>query len=147
MKITYELDLENFHAWSGAVSTLERIRNAGLCKTLEDVLEDCFPDGMNETELNDLLWFDPEWCFHACGLRTEDDVSYDIGKCKDDLDDLMVEYESECATIEDALRENGKYTEAAFAFEKEKLWRDEYKEKYDEINEEIEALREELEEF
>ena len=103
MKITYELDLENFHAWSGAVSRLDRIRNADLCKTLEDVLEDCYPDGMGETELNDLLWFNADWCFYACGLRTEDDVRYDIRKCRDDLDDIMVEYGSECATIEDAL--------------------------------------------
>lgn len=147
MKITYELDLENFHAWSGAVYTLDRIRNAGLCKMLEDVLDDCYPDGMGETELNDLLWFDADWCFHACGLRTEDDVRHDIEECKDGLNDLMTDYESECADIYDDLREKRKYTETAFALEKEKLWREDYKEKCDELNDKIEMLMEELDEF
>lgn len=58
MTITYELDLNSFKAWSGAIDTLDRIKREGKCEELESILEDTYPDGMTETELNDLLWFD-----------------------------------------------------------------------------------------
>lgn len=31
MTITYELDLDSFKAWSGAVDTLDRIQREGKC--------------------------------------------------------------------------------------------------------------------
>lgn len=55
MTINYELDLETFVAWSGAVDTLNRIKQEGKCAELESILEDAYPDGMTEIELNDLL--------------------------------------------------------------------------------------------
>ena len=60
MTIRYELDLNSFEAWSGAKETLERIQREGKCTELENILEELYPDGMTETELNDLLWFDSE---------------------------------------------------------------------------------------
>ena len=60
MTITYDLDLNSFNAWSGAVDTLDRIQREGKCEELENILEDLYPDGMTETQLNDLLWFDSE---------------------------------------------------------------------------------------
>lgn len=73
MQITYELDLRSFEAWSGAVSTLNRIINEGKCKDLEFILDDLYPDGMTETELNDLLWFEPETVFEWLGISYEDE--------------------------------------------------------------------------
>ena len=73
MKMTYDLNLETFEAWSGAVSTLETIREAGACEQLEFILEDLYPEGMTETELNDLLWFEPETVFEWLGIETEED--------------------------------------------------------------------------
>ena len=68
MKLAYELDLNRFEAWSGAVSTLDRIREEGLCQQLEFILENLFPNGMTETELNDLLWFDSDWVYETLGI-------------------------------------------------------------------------------
>ena len=48
MTITYELDLRNFKAWSGAKDTLERVINEGKCDLLEQILEDTYPDGMTD---------------------------------------------------------------------------------------------------
>ena len=45
MTITYELDLDSFKAWSGAVDTLDRIRREGKCEELEQQLEELYPDG------------------------------------------------------------------------------------------------------
>ena len=78
MKISYELDLSTFKAWSGAVDTLNRIQREGKCEELESILEDIYPDGMTETELNDLLWFDDEWIFETLGMRTESGIQSEI---------------------------------------------------------------------
>lgn len=55
MRIYSKLDLNTFEAWSGAVNTLDRIRREGKCEGLESVLEENYPEGIDETELNDLL--------------------------------------------------------------------------------------------
>lgn len=72
MFISYELNLENFEPWSGAIHTLDRVREKGLCKQLEFILEDLFPDGMTEVQLNDLLWFEPELIYEWLGIEDED---------------------------------------------------------------------------
>ena len=73
MRIYSETSLENFEAWSVAVDTLDRVREAGKCDELESILEDLYPDGMSETELNDLLWFEPETVFEWLGIEEEEE--------------------------------------------------------------------------
>ena len=73
MRIYSETSVENFEAWSGAVDTLDRVKEAGKCDELESILEDLYPDGMSETELNDLLWFEPETVFEWLGIEEEEE--------------------------------------------------------------------------
>lgn len=72
IKKTYELS--DFEPWSGAVSTWEAIENAGKLDELESYLNECYPDGeIDETTLNDLLWF---WCdeiLTALGIDEENE--------------------------------------------------------------------------
>ena len=77
MKITYELDLATFKAWSGAIDTLDRIREEGKCEEMEWLLDELYPDGMSETELNDLLRFDSDWVFETLGISDEDEDEED----------------------------------------------------------------------
>ena len=70
MKITSEMSLKNFKAWSGAKDTLNKLIELDKCEELEAVLEDIYPEGMTETQLNDILWFDDEWIFET--LRIEE---------------------------------------------------------------------------
>ena len=77
MKITYELDLATFKAWSGAVDTLDRIREEGKCEEMEFLLDELYPDGMSETELNDLLRFDSDCVFETLGISDEDEEDED----------------------------------------------------------------------
>lgn len=72
MRIFYELDLEKFDAWGGAIHTLDRLCKEGLCEQLEFILEDLFPDGMSQTELNDLLWFDSDWIYETLEINDEE---------------------------------------------------------------------------
>ena len=73
MTITYELDLERFEAWSGAKDTLDRVREEGKCSELENILEDLYPDGMTETDLNDLLCFDSESVYEWLGIDNDEE--------------------------------------------------------------------------
>ena len=71
MKITREMNLRNFKAWSGAKNTLNELIELGKCEELEEVLEDLYPEGMTETQLNDILWFDVEWIYETLGIEEE----------------------------------------------------------------------------
>ena len=80
MKIVSEITLADFEAWSGARETLQHIIDEGGCEQLEAVLEDLYPDGMTDTQLNDILWFEPEWCYEMAGVsdpNAEDDEDED----------------------------------------------------------------------
>ena len=93
MVITYELDLNSFEAWSGAKDTLDRIQREGKCAELENVLEELYPDGMTETELNDLLWFDSESVYEWLGIRSEEQIENEIKErivdLKEELSELL----------------------------------------------------------
>ena len=89
MTIIYELDLNSFKAWSGAVDTLDRIQREGKCVELESILEDIYPDGMTETELNDLLWFEADTVFEWLGMRSETQIRAEINDAESELEDLQ----------------------------------------------------------
>ena len=72
MKITSEMSLKNFKAWSGAKDTLNKLIELDKCDDLEFILEDLYPDGITETQLNDLLWFDDKWIYETLGIEEEE---------------------------------------------------------------------------
>ena len=57
MKIYKEENLSEFEFWSGAKDTVKYLTEDEL-DTIEEILEELYPDGMGETELNDLFWFE-----------------------------------------------------------------------------------------
>lgn len=142
MKIVSEMSLENFGAWSGAVATLDRIRNAGLCNQLEAILEDTYPDGMTETELNDLLWFEPDTVFEWLGMRTESEIRDEIEEAEERLEELMQEFEEESDELREEWEDPEDVENAV-----DDLWRGIYKDEVEEIKERLEELREELSEI
>lgn len=133
MVITYDLDLNSFNAWSGAVDTLNRIQREGKCEELENILEDLYPDGMTETQLNDLLWFDSESVYEWLEIRSEEQIRKEIKEAEDELinmqRDLRDELDDEDLTAEDR-------TEII----------DSYRPDIDEIKKRIADLNEELDE-
>ena len=84
MKITYELDLNTFEAWSGGEDTLNRVINEGKVNQLESILEELYPDGLDETSLNDILWFENEWVYEMCGIRTETEIREELEEAKEE---------------------------------------------------------------
>ena len=72
MDVIIRKNFSDFEPWSGAVDTWERIQEAGKIDDLENILEIDYPDGIDETELNDLLWFEPETVFEWLDMPTEE---------------------------------------------------------------------------
>ena len=134
MTITYELDLNSFQAWSGAKETLERIQREGKCTELENVLEELYPDGMTETELNDLLWFDSESVYEWLGIRSEEQIEKEIKEAEEELAEVQSNLEDDLDDHELTTEERAEIIES-------------YQPDIDEIKERIADLKEELEEI
>ena len=60
MKITKEIDLTYFEFWSGAKDLRNKLTHSEL-KQISEQLQDLYPDGMTDTQVNDLFWFDDEF--------------------------------------------------------------------------------------
>lgn len=76
MKIITEQSLADFRFWSGAETTAQRIweeQGSEGFDQLEAILEDLYPDGIDETDLNDLLWFDAETVYKCLGIGDEEE--------------------------------------------------------------------------
>ncbi len=59
MKMYREENLTNFEFWSGAKNTVEYLTWEEL-ETIESMLEEMYPDGMDETDINDFFWFEED---------------------------------------------------------------------------------------
>lgn len=59
MKIYVETSLKDFEFWSGAKDTAEYLTDEEF-DIIENLLEDAYPDGLDETALNDFFWFEDD---------------------------------------------------------------------------------------
>ena len=86
-KISYDLLDGTYKPWSGAVDTWETIEDNGLLEDLDALLEDIYPDGLSESELNDLLWFDKDWIFEQLGISDGEEFIDDYEEDDEDYDE------------------------------------------------------------
>lgn len=81
------------HLWSGGKDTFETIYNADKEDELEAYIHEVFCDRTPTiTEINDLLWFESESVFEACGLDEdgEEPVNFEIeGEVSDKYLDFL----------------------------------------------------------
>lgn len=97
MRIYKDISLDEFEAWSGAVDTMDTLRELDentdiyVWSTLENCIDD-MGEGMDETDLNDFLWFETdtiaEWLGYedwealekaANGEEEEIELEYSVG--------------------------------------------------------------------
>lgn len=135
MRIYTEISLENFEAWSGAKDTLNRIIEEGKCDELEAILEESYPDGMDETQLNDILWFEEDWLYECLGIRTEDKVYEELEEAKEDLQKILDDFLADCEDMDMDEHEADEY------------WEENYKDDAEELELLIETLEGELEDY
>lgn len=89
----------DYKPWSGAVDTWDRIVDEDKIDALEQYLDEMYPDGIDETELNDLLWFEPEYIFEILGISDEEDENEE-----EDLEESKIRenWEKDCSDYYDA---------------------------------------------
>ena len=73
MKVITETNLRGFNAWSGAVDTKNLIISLGLEEEFEMLIDELYEEGLTDTQLNDLLWFESDWILERLGVQIEDD--------------------------------------------------------------------------
>lgn len=78
IKKEYDYNDLKENSWSGAVNTLRRIEEANKEEELMNFLEDIFYENIpSDTEVNDLLWFEPEMIYESLGITEEDENEID----------------------------------------------------------------------
>lgn len=68
MKIYEEKSLVDFEFWSGARDTVKYFTDDEL-EQIESILEDAYPDGMEDTQINDIFWFEDDWIAQMLGYE------------------------------------------------------------------------------
>lgn len=71
MKIINETSLINFEFWSGAICRANQLTGEEM-ERLEIILDELFPEGMTDTQINDLFWFDFETICEWLCLELDD---------------------------------------------------------------------------
>ena len=69
MKVSKELTLTNFDFWSGAK---DHEFTYSELQELEYQIEDIYYDGCDETQINDLFWFEEEFLCECIGLNYDE---------------------------------------------------------------------------
>ena len=74
MKVITEVNSWNdFEFWSGAKDTTEELTIAEI-EQVFSILEECYPDGMTDTELNDFFWLECDTIAEWLGYEDFDHI-------------------------------------------------------------------------
>lgn len=73
MRIYSEKSLRNFEFWSGAKENANELTSAQLDE-VETILEGLYPEGMEETQINDLFWFEFDTIKEWLGITDEEEA-------------------------------------------------------------------------
>ena len=76
MKIYKEESLSRFEFWSGAKQISDKLTYDELDQ-IEVVLEELYPDGIDETEINDLFWHESDTIAEWLGITVDEILERD----------------------------------------------------------------------
>lgn len=71
MKISEEKTLKDFEFWAGAREFANRL-NDDEWEFLEAFFEELYPDGISNTDLNDIFWFNTEMLLDVLDVSEEE---------------------------------------------------------------------------
>lgn len=66
------VDFIHYQPWGGAINTYALIDHYNKLDELDDLITECYPDGLTETQLNDILWADSKWVLNSLGIEDDD---------------------------------------------------------------------------
>ena len=73
MKVYREISLSEFHFWAGARDRVKYLSCDEL-EQIEQILEEISPEGLSETDLNDLFWFEEDLIAEWLGYENFDEI-------------------------------------------------------------------------
>ena len=73
MKIITETTFKDFNAWYGAKKTKKIILDAGLEEKFEMLIDEYYPNGISDTKLNLMLWYNADWILEKLGIKEEEE--------------------------------------------------------------------------
>ena len=95
MKIYQEMSADNFEFWSGARDTVKELTEDQLSEVWE-MLEEMYPDGAEDTEVNDFFWFEEDTIAEWLGFDSFEKLcAYNRGGEDDDEEEDEDEDEAE----------------------------------------------------
>lgn len=96
MKIYKEVSSADFEFWSGARDTVKYLTDDEV-EQIFNILEDSYPEGMDETEVNDFFWFEDDqiadwlgWPDFETLMKGRDDIWFDT---YEEYEDYLEEHE------------------------------------------------------
>ena len=75
MKVYTEQSLCNFKFWAGAKDTVKYLTDGEL-EQIESIFEELYPDGMDETQINDIFWFEEDWIAEMLGYSDFEELMH-----------------------------------------------------------------------
>lgn len=73
MQVVKETTLKDFEFWCGGASTSSYLTSEEL-DIVEGILEDMYPDGIYETDLNDFFWFECDTIAEWLGYESFEEI-------------------------------------------------------------------------
>lgn len=73
MKVYKEVSGYDFEFWSGAKDRVNYLTYDEIEKVFS-ILEDIYPDGMSETEVNDFFWFEEDTIAEWLGYNSFEEI-------------------------------------------------------------------------
>ena len=73
MRVYKDESISSFDFWAGAKDTVYYLTDDEM-DTIEYILEDAYPEGMSETELNDIFWHECDTIAEWLGYDSFDEI-------------------------------------------------------------------------
>lgn len=73
MKIYKDEWIGNFEFWSGAIHTVKHLTDDEMY-TIEGILDEIYPDGLSETEINDIFWHEADLIAEWLGYNNFEEI-------------------------------------------------------------------------
>ena len=73
MKIQTEMRLCHFEFWAGAADTAKYLTWEQM-DTIEEILSEVYPEGLDDTSLNDFFWFEADTVAEWLGYSNFDEL-------------------------------------------------------------------------
>lgn len=73
MTVKTEIALKDFEFWSGAAEIAKYLTDDEF-DVIENYLEEEYPNGIDETDINDLFWFESDFIAEMLGYNSFEEI-------------------------------------------------------------------------